>query len=81
MKDRLRLAQSIDQQVFEEIAIFYPFSRSPRGDSGGFEKRDSTADSVLPTSGFLGRRRDWKWHAATDLLEKGGRPLVVVRRP
>jgi hypothetical protein len=53
MKDRLRLAQSIDQQVFEEIAIFYPFSRSPKGDSGGFEKRDSTADSVLPTSAFL----------------------------
>jgi len=35
------------------MAIFYAFSRPPMTDSGGFEKRDSTADSVLPITGFL----------------------------
>src|SRR3954451_9553282 len=35
------------------MAIFYPFSRSPKVDSGALEKRDSTADSVLPTAGIL----------------------------
>jgi hypothetical protein len=33
--------------------IFYPFSRSPMTDSGGFEKRDSTADSAPSAWGFL----------------------------
>jgi hypothetical protein len=35
------------------MVIFYPFSSPPKVDSGGFEKRDSTADSVLPATGFL----------------------------
>jgi hypothetical protein len=35
------------------MAIFYPFSRSPRADSGGLEKRDSVADSAPSACGFL----------------------------
>jgi hypothetical protein len=41
MKDRLRLAQSILRQPFDEIGIFGRFSRRSKADSGGRKKRDS----------------------------------------
>jgi hypothetical protein len=53
MKEASRLAQSLYQQVIEKVVIFYPFSRSPTVDSGGFEKRDSGADSAPLSAGFL----------------------------
>ena len=42
-KDRLRLAQSILRQPFDEIGIFCRFSRHPKVDSGAHEKPDSGA--------------------------------------
>jgi hypothetical protein len=53
MKEALRLAQSLYQQVIEKVVIFYPFSRSPMADSGALEKRDSTIDSAASACGFL----------------------------
>jgi hypothetical protein len=41
MKDRLRLAQSIFRQPFDEIGIFCRFSRLLEADSGACEKGDS----------------------------------------
>jgi hypothetical protein len=41
MKDRLRLAQSILWQPFDEIGIFCRFSRLSKADSGACEKGDS----------------------------------------
>jgi hypothetical protein len=35
------------------MAIFYPFSRSEKADSGGLEKRDSTVDSAPSIAGLL----------------------------
>jgi hypothetical protein len=53
MKEASRLAQSLYQQVIEKVVIFYPFSRSPRADSGAFEKYDSSADSAPWSAVFL----------------------------
>jgi hypothetical protein len=54
------------------MVIFYSFSRSPGADSGGLEKRDSTADSAPSRAGFLAaagvrngpRPRTWQRKAA-----------------
>ena len=81
MKEGSRLAQSLYQQVIEKVVIFYPFSRSPKVDFGGFEKRDSGARSVPLTTGFLTVVAAGKWQAAADLLEKAVRQAVVVVRP
>jgi hypothetical protein len=34
------------------MAIFYPFSRSAKADSGALEKRDSTVDFAPSITGF-----------------------------
>jgi hypothetical protein len=57
------------------VVIFYPFSRSPGTDSGGLEKRDSTADFCALDGRIFGRRHSEKWQAAADLLEKGAGSL------
>jgi hypothetical protein len=46
MKGGLRLAQSLDQQRFENMWILRDFSSLPEADSTAPQKRDSPADSA-----------------------------------
>src|SRR5689334_9705274 len=63
------------------MAIFYPFSRSPRGDSGGLEKRDSTADSAPSACGFLVSVAAGNGSPPRTCYRKAARqPVVVLRR-
>jgi hypothetical protein len=53
MKDRLRLAQSLDPQGFENMGILRDFSSLPEAVSTARQKRDSQAYSARPKRVFL----------------------------
>lgn len=67
-KERLRLAQSILRQPFEQIGFLGRFSRLLKADSGACKKRDSR---VLFSVGN---------HRISPVCDAGSGPLEVARK-